>query len=129
MTPGERLLQLLLLIAPMIGAGTVFFHFVEGWSWVDSYFFSVITLSTVGYGSLVPATTLGKIGTTVFIFFGLGIFAYVIQQFGKLSAERQAAHSEWLIARLGHHKAPAEPHADNADTEPDHDHHPPAANR
>ena len=128
MTPFERLLQLFLLIAPFIGAGTVFFHFVEGWSWIDSYFFSVITLSTVGYGSLVPVTALGKIGTTVFIFFGLGIFAYVIQQFGKMSAERQAAHSEWLIARLGHHKSPAEPHADNADIKPDHNTHPPAAN-
>ncbi|MBR9842387.1 MAG: two pore domain potassium channel family protein [Rhodobacteraceae bacterium] len=129
MTPAERLLQLLILIAPTIGVGTVFFRFVEGWSWIDAYFFSVITLSTVGYGSLVPATEAGKIGATVFIFFGLGIFAYVIQQFGKMSAEKQAAHSEWLIARLGHHKAHHEPHADNADTQPDHDHHPPAANQ
>jgi voltage-gated potassium channel len=129
MTVWERLLQLFLLIAPTIAVGTVFFHFVEGWSWIDSYFFSVVTLSTVGYGSLVPATAAGKIGATVFIFFGLGIFAYVIQQFGKLSAEQQAAHSEWLIARLGHHKARHEPHADNADAEPGPDGPPPADTR
>ena len=118
MTTLERLITLLLLLAPVIVGGTVFFHYVEGWSWVDSYFFSVITLSTVGYGSLVPATTLGKIGTTIFIFIGLGIFAFVIQQIGRIAAEKRAAHTEWLIARLGHHKAEHEPQADNRDDPP-----------
>lgn len=118
MTPRIRLIYLFVLIAPVILGGTVFFHYVEGWSWIDSYFFSVITLSTVGYGSLVPATTLGKIGTTFFIFVGLGIFAFVIQQFGRFTAERHAAHSEWLIAHLGHHKAEEQQVADNQDDQP-----------
>ena len=118
MSPSLRLLFLVLLLVPVVFFGTVFFHIVEGWSWIDSYFFSVVTLSTVGYGSLVPATTIGKIGTTIYIFLGLGIFAFVIQQFGAYTAARHKAHSEWLIARLGHHKATHEPHADNKDDQP-----------
>ena len=118
MSTGPRLFLLVLLLVPVVISGTVFFHFVEGWNWVDSYFFSVVTLSTVGYGSLVPVTTLGKIGTTVFIFLGLGVFAFVIQQFGAYTAERHRAHSEWLIARLGHHRAHHEPKADNTDDQP-----------
>ncbi|GAA6207420.1 potassium channel family protein [Cognatishimia sp. WU-CL00825] len=89
MNQRTRIVSLIALIAQIIAAGTVFFHFVEGWSWLDSYFFSVITLSTVGYGSLVPATALGKIGTTVFIFLGIGIFAAVIQQFSQVAVERR----------------------------------------
>lgn len=119
MSPKVRILYLLLLLAPTIGSGTVFFHYVEGWSWVDSYFFSVVTLSTVGYGNLVPVTTLGKIGTTVFILTGLGIFAFVIQQFGRMTAERHAAHSHWLFAQLGDKSADVEPQADNLDDAPD----------
>ncbi|CUJ93216.1 voltage-gated potassium channel [Shimia thalassica] len=120
MTPRERIFyMILLLLIPVIGSGTVFFHFVEGWSWVDSYFFCVVTLSTVGYGQFVPVTTLGKIGTTVYIFLGIGIFAFVIQQFGRITAEKHAAHSEWLVAHLGHHKAKEEPHADNLDDQPE----------
>ncbi len=114
----ERLLVLALLLTPVVIGGTVFFHYVEGWSWIDSYFFSVVTLSTVGYGALVPATTLGKIGTTVFIFLGLGIFAFVIQQIGRIAAENRSAHTEWLIARIAHHKATHEPQADNQDDPP-----------
>ena len=77
------------LLVFVVASGTVFFHFVEGWSWVDAYFFTVVTLSTVGYGSLVPVTVVGKIGTTVFIFSGLGIFALAIQQFGHFAFLRR----------------------------------------
>lgn len=96
-----RLFTLLGTLASIIAAGTVFFHHVEGWSWLDSYFFTVVTLSTVGYGELVPQTPVGKIGTTVFILTGLGIFAVVLQQFGQMAMRKREEHTEWLIGRLG----------------------------
>ncbi len=77
-----------LLFSTLLGiilGGTVFYRVVEGWSWIDAYFFTVVTLSTVGYGNLVPATAIGKIGTTVLIFAGLGVFAIAIQQLGNLA--------------------------------------------
>ncbi len=86
-------------LVALIGLSTVFFHYVEGWGWVDSYFFTVVTLSTVGYGSLVPATAIGKIATTVLIFTGLGLFALAIQLFARYHVERREAHSESLIWR------------------------------
>lgn len=103
---GLRLFLILVTLPGIIIAGTVFFHFVEGWSWLDSYFFTVITLSTVGYGSLVPATAAGKIGTTVFIFVGLGIFAIAVQQFGSFAMRKRQEHTEWLIGKL-HHGPPS----------------------
>src|SRR6056297_364025 len=99
---GAKALTLLAMLVLIIAGGTVFFHHVEGWSWLDSYFFTVVTLSTVGYGELVPATAMGKIGTTVFILVGLGIFAVAIQQFGAFAVRKREEHTEWLIARLGH---------------------------
>jgi len=87
--PTIRIAALVTSLSLIIGIGTVFFRFVEGWSWVDSYFFSVVTLSTVGYGNLVPATALGKVGTTVFIFVGLGVFAAAIQQIAAATLQRR----------------------------------------
>ena len=118
---GAKVLTLLGMLVSIVVVGTVFFHFVEGWSWLDSYFFTVVTLSTVGYGSLVPATAAGKIGTTVFIFVGLGIFAVAIQQFGSFAVKKREEHTEWLIARLGHrHDPPSEePKATNEPERPD----------
>lgn len=117
----QQIIALLSTLATIVAGGTVFFHYVEGWSWIDSYFFSVVTLSTVGYGSLVPATAAGKIGTTVFIFLGLGVFAVAIQQFGTFAVRKREEHTEWLIGRL--HHAPKVEEAEqespaNIDTDP-----------
>lgn len=81
--------SILSLLAMLIACGTVFFHIVEGWSLIDSYFFTVVTLSTVGYGNLVPATALGKIGTTVLIFLGIGVFALAINHLGERAVRRR----------------------------------------
>ncbi|MDA7424375.1 potassium channel family protein [Thalassococcus lentus] len=99
----KRLPLLTLLATPVgiIAIGTVFFRYAEGWSWLDAYFFTVVTLSTVGYGNLVPVTAAGKIGTTIFIFVGLGIFAVAIQQFGMFAMRKRQEHTEWLVTRLG----------------------------
>lgn len=108
----------ILSLAAVLLSGTVFFHLVEGWSWLDSYFFTVITISTVGYGKLVPVTALGKIGTTAFIFVGLGVFAVAIQQFALYHMRKREEHTEWLIARLGHKHDPDQAAA-NEDDAPD----------
>ncbi|WP_306117229.1 MULTISPECIES: potassium channel family protein [unclassified Roseitalea] len=87
--PGVRIAFVASALMIILASGTVFFRLVEGWSWVDSYFFTVVTLSTVGYGSLVPQTVLGKIATTAFIFVGLGIFAAAIQQIATFATTSQ----------------------------------------
>jgi voltage-gated potassium channel len=54
--------------------GMIFYHQVEGWSWLDALYFSVVTLSTVGYGDLTPTTPVGKIFTVAYILMGISIF-------------------------------------------------------
>lgn len=54
--------------AIVIGAGASFYHWFEGWGWLDSFYFVVITLTTVGYGDLHPTRPLSKLLT---IFYGL----------------------------------------------------------
>jgi voltage-gated potassium channel len=101
-----RLRYLVGLLAAVIASGTVFFRMVEGWSWLDSYYFTVVTLSTVGYGDLIPQTAIGRIGTTVFIITGLGLFAAVIQRVGLINfANRHRAEQERDDAETRHAQA------------------------
>jgi len=67
-----RLLSILVSVCLLIG--TAFYRLVEGWSWLDSLYFSVVTLTTVGYGDLNPTTPISKIFTIVYILIGLGLF-------------------------------------------------------
>lgn len=114
-----KLSTIVLSLLGVILTGTIFFHYVEGWSWLDSYFFTVVTISTVGYGELVPQTPLGKIGTTFMIFGGLGVFAVAIREFANYHMQKREEHTEWLVGHLGNRKAPEEPAAANEDVRPD----------
>jgi len=73
--------------------GTIFYHFVEHWTWLNSYYFSVVTLTTVGYGDFAPHTAAGKIFTTFYLFFGIGIItafiSYSVRRQGAKYAERR----------------------------------------
>jgi len=70
----DRVRGLLLFAISMIALATVTFWLVEGWSLLDAAFFSVVTISTVGYGELVPQTAVGKIFAMFYILIGLGVF-------------------------------------------------------
>jgi len=73
--------QTLLAVAAVImGIGTVFYRFVEDLTWIDSLYFSVITLTTVGYGDISPATTVGKVFTMGYVLVGIGIFVAVVTE-------------------------------------------------
>lgn len=66
----ETLLTLVIII---LLSGTFTYHGLEGWSYLDSFYFSVVTLMTVGYGDFAPHTHLGKIFTIVYLFVGVGV--------------------------------------------------------
>lgn len=66
--------SLLLLSSILILCATVFYRHIEGWAWIDALYFSVVTLSTVGYGDFTPQTTIGKLFTICYLFCGVGLF-------------------------------------------------------
>lgn len=73
----------LALAGLILASGTVFYHSVEGWGWLDSLYFCVATMSTAGYGDLTPRTDIGKLFTIVYIFVGVGIFVAIFAQLAR----------------------------------------------
>jgi len=67
----------------VVGTGTVFYRFVEDLRWLDSLYFSVITLTTVGYGDFSPTTNAGKVFTMVYVLIGIGIFVALVTEIGS----------------------------------------------
>jgi voltage-gated potassium channel len=69
--------------------GAIFYHFHEGWSWVNSYYFCAVTLSTIGYGDFTPTTNLSKIFTIFYIIIGIGIIGLFISELAKVSRQER----------------------------------------
>jgi voltage-gated potassium channel len=76
------LLTALLVLLILIAFGVWYFQFEEGWTWVDSFYFTVMTITSVGYGDLVPTHDISKIITSFYslisiplVIFALGIIA------------------------------------------------------
>lgn len=67
----------------LILIATIFYWIVEGWSLLDSLYFAVVTIGTVGYGDLSPQTAVGKIFTIGYIFSGIGIFVAAVTAFAQ----------------------------------------------
>jgi voltage-gated potassium channel len=77
-------LGLLTVIA--IVSGTAFYSLVEGLRFVDAVYFSVVTLTTVGYGDFAPQTDVGKLFTAVYVLLGIGILlTFVTTLAGRMS--------------------------------------------
>ncbi len=73
--PQPKILPVVLTAVAALGTGTVFYHHVENLKWLDSIYFSVITLTTVGYGDITPHTDAGKIFTIFYVLIGIGVIA------------------------------------------------------
>jgi len=87
--------RILLVVALLIVTGAVFYHHVENLSWLDSVYFCVITLTTVGYGDITPHTDAGKIFTIFYILFGVAIIASSLSYLLKSSVmKRVTGHHE-----------------------------------
>lgn len=69
----------------MIGIGTALYHWLEGWNWLDSVYFVVITLTTIGYGDLHPTQPLTKLIT---IFYGLNGIVLILMLFDVIRTLR-----------------------------------------
>lgn len=90
--------SILTLTGTLVAVATLFYRWAEGWSLLDALYFSVITISTVGYGDFSPQTDLGKMFTIGYIIIGVGLFVAAATALAdailtRREALRQAASS------------------------------------
>ena len=70
-------------LGSMIAVGTVSYHYLEEWTWTESFYFTVCTLTTIGYGDLHPTSDASQIFTAIFALAGVGV---AFGSFGALGA-------------------------------------------
>lgn len=68
-------------------SGTLWYWWVEGWSWEDAVYMTVITLATVGYSETNPLESRGRLFTIVLILMGVINLGYIVNRFTQAVIE------------------------------------------
>jgi len=95
---GKQFLLSVTVFIAILAIQALAFCKIEGWTYLDSIYFSVQTALTIGFGDLTPTHTSGKV--LVFVFSVLTIsqlgneIAVIIDFFGARAAERREKWKE-----------------------------------
>lgn len=79
----------LILITVYLSIGAMYFSMERGWNAVDCVYFSVLTLTTIGYGDLTPKSDGQKIFTIFYVLVGFCILGYALGHIGQYVAKRE----------------------------------------
>ena len=67
-------------VVALIVVGTVFYALTQDWSVIDSFYFSVTTLTTVGYGDLAPTGAGPRLATVAYQLAGVGLLVIFLRE-------------------------------------------------
>ncbi|MEZ4538091.1 MAG: potassium channel protein [Cyanobacteriota/Melainabacteria group bacterium] len=101
----QRFLSDFVKLILLVIVGTVGFMLVERWSFLDSLYMTVITLTTVGYGEVYPLDTNGKIYSIVLILVGAGVVLYILGDMVELLIDiNLGGRMRYKIVKLQQHQ-------------------------
>jgi voltage-gated potassium channel len=83
----------------LVLTGTLFYWRFEDWTFVEALYFSIVTLTTVGYGDFSPTTPETQIFTIIYILTGFGVLVALLtsvaQQYLKHKTEPKPARARF----------------------------------
>lgn len=66
------------IITMILLIGSCVFSYSEGWSLFDSFYYSVVVCSSVGYGDFIPNSLFGRIFSCFYMIIGSMIFILMV---------------------------------------------------
>uniref|UniRef100_A0A7N0UED3 Potassium channel domain-containing protein n=1 Tax=Kalanchoe fedtschenkoi TaxID=63787 RepID=A0A7N0UED3_KALFE len=88
--------QVLFILAAYLGAGALCFFLARNQlngkktnGAIDALYFCVVTMTTVGYGDLVPGSTTAKLLACIFVFSGVGVGGLFLSKAADYIIEKQ----------------------------------------
>lgn len=90
----------LLLVSTYLLVGVVFFRYIESWSVIDCVYYSMIIVTTIGYGDVIPRTNAGKAFTILFAFYGICTIAIALGRLASWFVERERAIAKKATQKL-----------------------------
>lgn len=103
------LVKAALMLAAVVLFGTVGYVVLEGWSWFDAFYMTIMTITTVGSGEPLPMNTAGRwltiavvaVGFATLTYTVLRLMAYMVE--GRLESLFEVRRTRRRIAKMENH--------------------------
>ena len=105
----NRIIILLSLLFSVTAGGTLGYRYLEHWPWLDAFYMTIITLTTVGFGETQPLSPAGRLFTIVLIAGGAGVVAYASSTLvqllisGDLQKQLKLNRRQKMLQKLQNH--------------------------
>lgn len=86
----ESFRALAVSVTLLILAGSLFYSIDQGWRLLDSFYFSVMTLTTIGYGDFAPSGDLARLFTVAYALSGIGLLVAFVGEIARRSIADRA---------------------------------------
>ena len=98
-----------LVVGLLLLTGTGFYWHFEDWTIIEALYFSVVTLTTIGYGDLSPTTAGTQIFTIIYIITGFGVLVALLTSVAEqyLTMKREGGRERRHIRGRRHREPPA----------------------
>jgi len=83
----KKIIVSTILLVAILSFGTCGYMAIEGASLLDAMYMTVITITTVGFGEIIPLHPIGKIFTMVLIIIGAGFMLYLFSEITEAMVE------------------------------------------
>ena len=98
--PFTRIAYSLLVIFGILLVGAVIFHYFERLSWLDSFYFATITLTTIGYGDITPTQDATKVFVIFYALSGVATVLFLMTNVARYYIEIRERQFENRFAGL-----------------------------
>jgi voltage-gated potassium channel len=88
----------------LVLSGTIFYWHFEDWSIIQALYFSVVTLTTVGYGDLAPTSDGTQLFTIFYVLTGIGVLVALLTSVAQqyLRQKGEGGHLRERISERRH---------------------------
>lgn len=102
----RELLGANLMLLALMATGAVGYRVIEGWSWLEGFYMTFITLTTIGFGEVRDMSDLGRVFTIFLGLGGIGTVAFIATRSAQIlinSSKLRKRQQEKMIERTRDH--------------------------
>ena len=100
----KLLLSAIAVLVALVFFGAAYFSYAEGWDIIDSFYFTTTTITTIGYGDLVPTHDGSKIVASLYAIVCIPITVFAFGIIAEEYIETRMQRLENTMSGLIHHE-------------------------